>query len=97
MSFPSSISAPARDASEVEIQLNELESAKARLNLVLAQFAGRLQEGGVLIPPPPPGDSCKLSAETATNSPLGERIRGVRSDLHGIASDFERLLGRLAI
>lgn len=87
---------PIRETSEVEIQLNELESAKARLNLVLAQFAGRLQEGGVLIPPP----SCeegKAHVETATNSPLGERIRGVRADLHCIASDFERLLSRLAV
>lgn len=50
----------------------------------------------MLIPPPPEVEG-KQCVETATNSPLGERIRGVRSDLHGIASDFERLLSRLAI
>lgn len=87
---------PIREASEVEIQLNELESAKARLNLVLAQFAGRLQEGGVLIPQPPEAEG-KSFAEVGPNSPLGERIRGVRADLHCIASEFERLLSRLAV
>ena len=87
---------PIREATEVEIQLSELESAKARLNLVLAKFSGRLQEGGVLIPPPPENEG-KAYSETATNSPLGERIRCVRADLHCIASDFERLLSRLAV
>lgn len=99
MSFPSTgiqSTQPIRESSEVEVQLNELESAKAHLNLVLAQFAGRLQEGGVLIPPPPEVEG-KQCVETATNSPLGERIRGIRSDLHWIASEFERLVSRLAI
>lgn len=99
MSFPSTgiqSTQPIRESSEVEIQLSELERAKARLDLVLAQFAGHLQEGGVLTPPLPE-EAGKLCAETGPNSPLGERIRGIRSDMHGIASDFERLLGRLAI
>lgn len=89
-------SQPHRDSSEIEVQLNELECAKTRLSLVLTQFAGRLSQGGVLIPQGPEAEN-KSCAEVSPNSPLGERIRGVRSDLHGIAADFERLLDRMAI
>lgn len=87
---------PPKEASEVEIQLNQLEGAAAVLRSMRDEFAMRLQEGGVLIPPTTEPDG-KLCAETATNSPLGERIRGVRAELTCIAGDFGRLLGRLAI
>lgn len=82
--------------SEIDVQLQELESAKQRMFAVLSKFADHLDSAGVLVPPMPEPEG-KLAGETACNSPMGMRIRGVRVDLHGIAEDFERLLARLAV
>ena len=87
----------ARPASEIDRELDALDSARKRLDAVLANLGGHLQDAGVLVSPRPESAEGIGEAENIPDSPLGSRIRGVRSDLHNIADDFERLMRRLAI
>lgn len=85
-----------RKETEIGLQLIELEKAKQRLFGVLGDLSERLTTGGVLLPAMP-DSTAKMEAEDLVQSELGQRIRNMRFDLHGIASDFEGLRDRLAI
>ena len=88
---------PTRPASEIDRELDALDCARKRLDAVLTNLGGHLQDAGVLVSPRPESAEGIGEAENIPGSQLGSRIRGVRSDLHNIADDFERLLSRLAI
>lgn len=85
-----------RTPSEVEHQLDALDGANSRLQCVLTEFREHLQSAGVLTQAAPEPED-KPCGETGPNSPMGNRIRGVRADLHSIAAEFESLLARLAV
>lgn len=87
---------PARRASEIEIQLDALEFASARLADVLGKFNFHLEFSGALVPPTTdPEGACSI--EQGPASQLGHRIYCDRVVLHDIAAEFESLLARLAV
>lgn len=83
--------------SEINTQLNELEAARSRIQAVFDQLSERLDRAGVLAPAMAEPAELAVSPEACVVSPLGTRIRNIRRELNGIASEADRLIAHLAI